>query len=45
MALKFPGWHLVGNSYVSQAGETLMSLGWQSPRDGVWKKNTGGGAT
>ena len=35
VALKYPDWRLVGNSHVSWAGETLFSLGWPSPRDGV----------
>ena len=38
MVLKFLGWSPAENSYVSQAGEVLFSLCWQSPKDGVSKK-------
>ena len=45
MALKFRVGVRRGIAVVSRAGEALFSLGWQSPRDGVSKKNTGGCAT
>ena len=37
VTLKHLGWHSTRNGHVSWAGEALLSLGWQSLRDGVSK--------